>query len=98
MFIQIKSSSRLHWLSLRAQDPQYLRNFLVSLSKSIQYCRSLEELNANFNKLFRLADSIGFELTNLSKLSINSNNLIGLPVSIAHPEVPARSRGDLANW
>ncbi|CAN7078371.1 unnamed protein product [Brassica oleracea var. botrytis] len=40
----------------------------------------------NFNKLIRLPDSIGFELNNLSKLSINSNMLISLPVSIAHPE------------
>ncbi|KAG5379168.1 hypothetical protein IGI04_027010 [Brassica rapa subsp. trilocularis] len=34
--------------------------------------RSLEELNANFNKLIRLPDSIGFELTNLTKLDIST--------------------------
>lgn len=44
----------------------------------------MEELNANFNKLIRLPDSIGFELTNLRKLSINSNKLISLPLSITH--------------
>lgn len=49
-----------------------------------------KNLMQNFNKLIRLPDSIGFELNNLSKLSINSNMLIGLPISIAHPEVPAR--------
>lgn len=46
--------------------------------------RSLEELNANFNKLSRLPETIGYELSNLKKISINSNKLIFLPQSITH--------------
>lgn len=46
--------------------------------------RSLEELNANFNKLSKLPDTIGFELTNLKKLSVNSNKLVLLPRSLSH--------------
>lgn len=46
--------------------------------------RSLEELNANFNELIRLPDSIGLELTNLRKLCVNSNKLISLPTSITY--------------
>lgn len=46
--------------------------------------RSLEELNANFNKLKKLPDTIGFELVNLEKLSVNSNKLDFLPYSITH--------------
>ena len=41
-------------------------------------------MNANFNKLTMLPDSIGFELINLKKLSVNSNKLIFLPQSITH--------------
>ncbi|KAL2930180.1 Plant intracellular Ras-group-related LRR protein 6 [Bienertia sinuspersici] len=46
--------------------------------------RSLEELNGNFNKLTLLPDTIGFELLNLKKLSVNSNKLVFLPYSISH--------------
>ena len=46
--------------------------------------RSLEELNANFNKLIVLPDTIGFELINLKKLSVNSNKLLFLPPSTSH--------------
>ncbi|KAJ4899463.1 Plant intracellular Ras-group-related LRR protein 8 [Raphanus sativus] len=46
--------------------------------------RSLEELNANFNELSMLPDTIGFELTNLTKLSVNSNKLVVLPSSLSH--------------
>lgn len=46
--------------------------------------RSLEELIANFNKLSRLPETIGFELTNLKKLSVNSNKLVFLPYSTSH--------------
>lgn len=46
--------------------------------------RSLEELNANFNKLTLLPDTIGFELLSLKKLSVNSNKLVFLPYSISH--------------
>lgn len=41
-------------------------------------------MNANFNKLTKLPDSIGFELINLKKLSVNSNKLIFLPSSTSH--------------
>lgn len=44
----------------------------------------LEELNANFNKLVRLPDTIGFELVNLKKLTIGSNKLMLLPRSLSH--------------
>lgn len=46
--------------------------------------RALEELNANFNKLSKLPDTIGFELINLKKLSVNSNKLVFLPSSTSH--------------
>lgn len=46
--------------------------------------RALEELNANFNKLTKLPDTIGFELTGLQKLSVNSNKLAFLPYSTSH--------------
>ncbi|KAB1204303.1 Plant intracellular Ras-group-related LRR protein 6 [Morella rubra] len=46
--------------------------------------RSLEELNANFNKLMKLPDTIGFELINLKKMSVNSNKLVLLPSSTSH--------------
>lgn len=44
--------------------------------------RALEELNANFNKITKLPDTIGFELTRMQKLSVNSNKLAFLPLSI----------------
>ncbi|KAA8535832.1 hypothetical protein F0562_030848 [Nyssa sinensis] len=59
-------------------------NLLQSLPKTIENCRSLEELNGNFNKLSRLPDSIGFELVNLKKISVNSNKLMFLPHSTSH--------------
>lgn len=46
--------------------------------------RSLEELNANFNKLEKLPETIGFELHKLRKLSANSNKLTCLPRSLSH--------------
>lgn len=45
---------------------------------------ALEELNANFNKLSKLPDTIGFELINLKKLAVNSNKLVLLPSSTSH--------------
>lgn len=47
-------------------------------------CRALEDINANFNQLTKLPDTIGFELVNLKKLSINSNKLTFLPSSTSH--------------
>lgn len=47
-------------------------------------CRSLEELNANFNQLTKLPDTMGFELLNMKKLSVNSNKLMFLPFSTSH--------------
>lgn len=41
-------------------------------------------MNANFNKLSKLPDTIGFELNNLRKLSVNSNKLVFLPHSLSH--------------
>ena len=46
--------------------------------------RAIEELIANFNQLNVLPDTIGFELINLQKLSINSNKLSFLPSSTSH--------------
>lgn len=46
--------------------------------------RALVELDANFNKLTNLPEAIGFELTKLEKLSVNSNKLIFLPFSTSH--------------
>ncbi|KAL2554098.1 Plant intracellular Ras-group-related LRR protein 6 [Forsythia ovata] len=59
-------------------------NLLQSIPRTIENCRSLEELNANFNKLSQLPDTIGFELLNLKKLSVNSNKLVFLPHSTSH--------------
>ncbi|KAF9615163.1 hypothetical protein IFM89_022224 [Coptis chinensis] len=59
-------------------------NSLESLPKTIENCRSLEELNANFNKLKSLPETMGFELLNLKKLSVNSNKLVFLPYSLTH--------------
>ncbi|CAN6879821.1 hypothetical protein F2Q70_00033104 [Brassica cretica] len=59
-------------------------NNLQHLPKTIEDCRWLEELNANFNELTMLPDTIGFELTNLTKLSVNSNKLVVLPSSLSH--------------
>ncbi|EOA16804.1 hypothetical protein CARUB_v10005024mg [Capsella rubella] len=59
-------------------------NYIQFLPKTIEDCRSLEELNANFNELTRLPDAIGFELTNLTKLSVNSNKIVQLPQSVSH--------------
>lgn len=41
-------------------------------------------MNANFNQLTTLPDTIGFELLNIKKLSVNSNKLIFLPSSTSH--------------
>lgn len=51
---------------------------------SPHFDRALEELIANFNKLTKLPDTIGFELTNLKKLAVNSNKLAFLPCSTSH--------------
>ncbi|KAK4798714.1 hypothetical protein SAY86_031040 [Trapa natans] len=59
-------------------------NLIESFPKTIVNCKSLEELNANFNKLSKLPNAIGFELTNLRKLSVNSNKLVLLPQSLPH--------------
>ncbi|CAN6931355.1 unnamed protein product [Brassica oleracea] len=59
-----------------------------SLAKNALLCDhstiSLEELNANFNQLTMLPDTIGFELTNMTKLSVNSNKIVMLPSSLSH--------------
>lgn len=39
---------------------------------------------ANFNKLTALPETMGFELTNLKKLCVNSNKLATLPLSTSH--------------
>ncbi|KAL8483822.1 hypothetical protein ACS0TY_026491 [Phlomoides rotata] len=59
-------------------------NLIQSLPRTIENCRSLQELSANFNKLRQLPDTIGFELLNLKKLSVNSNKLVFLPSSTSH--------------
>ncbi|CAI9783373.1 unnamed protein product [Fraxinus pennsylvanica] len=59
-------------------------NLLRYLPRTIENCRSLEELNANFNQLTKLPDTIRFELLNLKKLSVNSNKLVFLPSSTSH--------------
>ncbi|KAI3754693.1 hypothetical protein L1987_54481 [Smallanthus sonchifolius] len=59
-------------------------NHLQSLPKTIENCRALEDLNANFNRLTTLPDTMGFELINLKKLSVNSNKLAFLPSSTSH--------------
>ncbi|KAK1366750.1 plant intracellular Ras-group-related LRR protein 6-like [Heracleum sosnowskyi] len=59
-------------------------NLLQSLPATIENCRSLEELNANFNMLTKVTDTIGFELINLKKISLNSNKLAFLPSSTSH--------------
>ena len=46
--------------------------------------RALEEIIANFNKLTALPDTMGFELTNLRQLRVNSNKLATLPFSTSH--------------
>lgn len=45
---------------------------------------ALEELNANFNQLTKLPDTLGFELHGLRRLSVNSNKLAYLPSSTSH--------------
>jgi hypothetical protein len=47
-------------------------------------CSALEDLNANFNQLTGLPDTLGFELHNIRKLSVNSNKLASLPFSTNH--------------
>ncbi|XP_039132213.1 plant intracellular Ras-group-related LRR protein 6 [Dioscorea cayenensis subsp. rotundata] len=59
-------------------------NLLKSFPKTIEDCRALEELIANFNQLNKLPETMGFELTNLRKLSVNSNKLAFLPQSTSH--------------
>ncbi|XP_077215266.1 plant intracellular Ras-group-related LRR protein 6-like [Tasmannia lanceolata] len=59
-------------------------NLLYSFPKTLENCRALEELIANFNKLTKLPDTIGFDLINLKKLSVNSNKLAFLPLSTSH--------------
>lgn len=41
-------------------------------------------MNANFNKLNKLPENIGFELINLKKLSVNCNKLVFLPGTISN--------------
>lgn len=48
------------------------------------FTRALEELNTDFNKLTKLPETIGFELINLKKLSVNANKLVFLPHSTSH--------------
>ncbi|XP_058113245.1 plant intracellular Ras-group-related LRR protein 6-like [Magnolia sinica] len=61
--------------------PESLTAKMCTSKKS--YNRALQELNANFNKLTRLPDNMGPELVNLQKLSVNSNKLSFLPISIS---------------
>jgi Leucine-rich repeat (LRR) protein len=55
-----------------------------SRTSPIEECRALEELNANFNQLTRLPYTLGFELHNLRRMSVNSNKLAHLPSSTDH--------------
>ncbi|KAF8670266.1 hypothetical protein HU200_050800 [Digitaria exilis] len=59
-------------------------NLLHELPATIEECRALEELNANFNELTKLPDTLGFELHGLRRLSVNSNKLAYLPSSTSH--------------
>ncbi|KAA3486299.1 plant intracellular Ras-group-related LRR protein 6-like [Gossypium australe] len=77
-------------LDVHSNQLKFLPNSIGCLSKlktlnvSGNLLQSLEELNANFNKLTKLPETIGFELINLKKLAVNSNKLIFLPRSITH--------------
>jgi hypothetical protein len=55
-----------------------------SLTGLLTCTSALEELNANFNQLTRLPDTLGFELHGLRRLSVNSNKLAYLPSSTSH--------------
>ncbi|URD73811.1 hypothetical protein MUK42_08863 [Musa troglodytarum] len=59
-------------------------NLIESLPRTIEDCRALQELIANFNQLTKLPDTMGFELTDLRKLAVNSNKLAFLPYSTSH--------------
>lgn len=59
-------------------------NLLKILPKSVEDCKCLEELDANFNRLETISETMGFELINLKKLSLNSNKLTFLPQSTSH--------------
>ncbi|CAL9047726.1 plant intracellular Ras-group-related LRR protein 1-like [Musa acuminata AAA Group] len=59
-------------------------NLMESLPKTIEDCRALQELIANFNQLTKLPDTMGFELTNLQMLAVNTNKLAFLPYSTSH--------------
>lgn len=71
-------------LEVKKYIPYVFCKLRVDISELFDACRSLEELNANFNMLIRLPDTIGFELINLKKLTVNSNKLVLLPSSTSH--------------
>lgn len=58
-------------------------NFFTELPESVQNCCRLEELIADFNELKWLPETLAIKLINLRKLSLRSNKLAYLPVSIS---------------
>ncbi|KAL3644137.1 hypothetical protein CASFOL_012069 [Castilleja foliolosa] len=84
-FESTQNTPKFYRLFIKAQGFERVRQ--SSSIPSYNYRKlqmSLEELNANFNQLKQLPETIGFELLNLRKLSVNSNKLVFLPHSTSH--------------
>ncbi|RWW79461.1 hypothetical protein BHE74_00012234 [Ensete ventricosum] len=76
-----EGTAQLHRLPLQAEGLERLRQPSGVPSEDH---RALPELIANFNQLTKLPDTMGFELTNLQKLAVNTNKLAFLPYSTSH--------------